>query len=442
MNSGFLISQKHWGLFLWGLLSLPVSGFSDIVELERRPGSFVSVPFSPGFSVLERGASWFYGLEDVLLDAPGVASFPQEPVVGAVRIPVFLIDWADFDPTEDESNHDNPNSVYPSYVRSSREEMDVYLNGEHGVSDYFRIASGGKLDVHFDVHPWLSSRESHYLDDKEPAYYTYSEVTSRWEADRADFATDVIRAMVGDRGVDLRDYDVEHNGILDGFIIVYEGHAGKLAGTNSLVTNGSRAGAPYFSPAFDNVASLVDPDSPEASRFIRQPLLFNRYAALPEMGGGGKGSPSSMTPLSLWVHEVGHLLLGYRDYYLGSTDLGVYALSARAGLGVPFQPAALEKWLFGKWIQPTRIRYSGAYSLSNHHLERGDSYLESKHYLLRVLVGGDPFHYLSFEYRDFLAENPLEIRPFDRDWNPVPPESGIVVFEVNRHLTTSDQIRR
>ena len=48
-----------------------------------------------------------------------------------------------------------------------------------------------------------------------------------------------------------------------------------------------------------------------------------------------------------WVHELGHLLFGYSDYYYSRFNIGSWALSGNHG-AVPTHPAAFEKWLFVK----------------------------------------------------------------------------------------------
>ena len=387
-------------------------------------------PFKPGFGLLENGQP-VYG-EDWFNKGPQV--FPTMPVVGPVTIPVFLVDFSDFDPEKDPADAARPgSSIYLGYKKKTPEELSAYLNDSHGPAGYFYEVSGGQLKVTFEVHPWIVSKQSTYLKDRNH-YYFYEPRLGGWVVDDEQYAKDVIRSAVVDLNVDLTRYDADQNQVLDGFVIVYEGEDSPLADTNLSWTNG-------YDYLLDNVAHLVVPTDPNYSKFASQEILFNRHNNLPEQNG-----QYQFKSVRSWSHEVGHLLFGYTDYYRAPTDLGQYALSARGGeaipfdpSSIPFHPSALEKWLFAHWIPIEPIQESGTYTLYNHHLKPGETYDPGKVYLYQYLIDGDPDHFLTIENRYFLPE---EQGGSHFNSGHVPIESGLVVFEVNRHLAGSGQIRR
>jgi len=391
-------------------------------------------PFVPGFSLLDNRSHIVYGSS---LYNSGIAHMPTLPIVGSVKIPVFMVDWSDFNPVTDESNHNNPSSTFPGYIKRTPDELDVYLNSPYGPSGYFQECSGGLLSVSFDVFGWMESSSSAYIKDKEPYYYYESTKSpGSWYTRKADFAKDVLRAAVAELGVDLTQYDSDNNLVLDGFVIVYEGHAGKLAGTNLSWTNTS-----YYpslnTPALNNVASLVDVNDPNFELFSSQQILFSRYCNIPEQTFGDFSS------VATWAHELGHLWLGYRDYYFSPTSLGVYGLSAGSGYPNPLHPSAMEKYIFAHWLAPEEILEDGTYSLRNHHIVSPAAYDANEVYLYKININDDPNHFLLLENRYFLPEADggsyfnLEV-PGQAE---TAPESGLIVFEVNLYSSDRDQLR-
>ncbi len=418
------------------LLSTPPNTASS-VSIVRVSGNdcWTINPFIPGYSLLEQNSSVSYGLDQ---DKDGIANFPTIPVRSTVTIPVFLVDWSDFDPATDESNHNNPDSVYPGYKKKTPAELSAFLNGPRGPSGYFREVSGGQFNVVFDVYPWMVSDKMTYLRDKEPNYYFYNSNLNDWSVKKRAYAMDVLRSAVVDLGVNFTNYDADNNSVLDGFVIVYEGQAGKLAGQNLSWTNcyyNSKAKRPYL----HNVASLVDSTDPNFEKFAAQQILFSRYNNISEQWG--PNDPGKFTHTGTWVHEIGHLLLGYRDYYHKPSDLGDYAFSAHSGDPNPYHLAAMEKWLFVHWIEPETLESNGTFTLTNHHLTATQNYNQNSTYLYKIPIGGDPLHFLTIENRHYLPEN-LGGSNFNEEYPGHSPESGLVIFEVNQHTSTSQQISR
>ena len=284
----------------------------QLVEIDPNSDIWTTDPYppEPGFSHLEAIA---YGSPG---GNPSLIQFPALPVEGAVTIPVFLVDWSDFDPTTDLSNDNNPNSVFPSYVKMTSKELDQHLNGAFGLGDYYRTISGGKLDITFRVHPWIESDSSTYIGHRA----SYLEASSPSNT----IALDVLRSAVVDLQVDLTEFDADSNRILDGFAVVYEGHAGRPSGTNMSRTGRDIANLSPVSEGLRNVADLVSSADANHGLFETQEILFSRYVNMPEQNKRGE-----FTSIGIWAHEFAHLLLGVPDYYLGPHDLGDYALRAR-----------------------------------------------------------------------------------------------------------------
>jgi hypothetical protein len=60
-----------------------------------------------------------------------------------IKIPVFLVDWADFDPSVDISNPNNPDSVAGlTYKKLTRGEIEHYLSSTSSPAQYFKDVSG------------------------------------------------------------------------------------------------------------------------------------------------------------------------------------------------------------------------------------------------------------------------------------------------------------
>lgn len=397
-------------VLLFVLFSFVPPAFAEEIQIVPGVKGWTLEPFRHGYGVMERqyAISTYDGGNSEVKGS----RFPIDRVVGTVRIPVLLVDWSDFNPATDPSNKENPRSVYPKYRQHTPKEIEEYLNRDTGPAGYYKAASGGQLIVHFDVFPWIASNESKYLKDKEPNYYSYVERRQQWIAEKKTMAMDVLRAAVAEKGFDPRDYDADQNKVLDGLIIGYEGFPGALAGKNMSSLAPLHGEMAHFKELFPET-------DPNAELVHGMDILFHRYINQPE---------STLMELRTTVHEVGHMLLGYTDYYHFG-GLGEYALSAR---GAHFAPAAMEKWLFGKWITP-RVVTRGEQTLDSHHLKIGESYSKDKTYLHQVFIDNDPHHFLLIENRYF---NP-EVRHFDQQHPFVSsphPESGLVIFEVNEKL--------
>jgi M6 family metalloprotease-like protein len=331
---------------------------------------------------------------------------------------VFLIDWSDFNPVTDPSNLGNPNSVFSGYIKKTPEEISYWLNNDPaGPAAYYHKVSGGQFSITFNVYPWMVSDQATYLKNRREYYYldpnTGNEVILTGEV-----GLDVLRSAIADWNVDFTLYDADHNKYLDGFVIVYEGRSGLPCSTN-LWSIGKASG--YLLPephvAMKGILStLVPEEDPNYTKFQGQKLLYHLYNNIPEQTPGGEMA------LQVWPHELGHLLLGYSDYYT-YYDLGAYALSS--GMYVT---SAMEKYFFAHWLEPLTVSLSGTYTLTNHLLKPNEVYATDKHYLLQVPINNDPHRFLTIENLYYDSSEASQYNYLER---------GLVVFEVDKYIAHS-----
>lgn len=228
------------------------------------------------------------------------------PTRGKHRLLALLINYANTTPTY------------------SREQFDAMLNeaGYGGIGsfrDYFLDQSGGQLDIHTTVTPWItvSQPKQYYNIDNTPS-----------------LIAEALRQI--DDVVDFRDYDNDHDGILDGLIVIHAGQGQEASGN---VTDIWSHSSTIYGMQFDGVSVY-------------------RYTIEPEQLHNG---PST---IGVFCHEFGHNL-GALDYYdtnysadgnYGGTGpwdiMGEGAWNGDGGAGTRPAPfTAWQKWQFG-WLQP------------------------------------------------------------------------------------------
>ena len=93
---------------------------------------------------------------------------------------------------------------------------------------------------------------------------------------------------------------------------------------------------------------------------------------------------------------------------------------------VPTHPAAFEKWLFGRWIDPTVISAPGDYTVTANEISDGGTYSGGP-YLYRVPIDGDPNRFLTIEGRWFDADGNSGTRWAQANGR----ESGLLIVEFN-----------
>ena len=379
-------------------------------------------PATAGLGLREPPVSTIYGWER----QNGAVVWPRCTVLGAnVRVPVLMVDWQDFDPRVNLSNENNPSSTFADYVPSTPAQLQAFL--QSAVTPYFSDVSGGRATVSFDVVGWIRSASAGaYLKPRSAYLYNLHDFSSSypdptWQCRVNDIFTDALRDAIAQNGLDLSRYDLDGNGLLDGAVLVYEGKGGLCTGGNLSWVNSGYSTNP---PAFQWLAAreLVPPNDPKWRLFNAQPGWIHLYNNMPERLGD---VANSFYYSATWVHELGHLLLGYADYYYSRFNLGSWVLSGNHGT-VPTHPAAFEKWLFGRWIDPTAISAPGDYTITANEISDGATYSGGP-YLYRVPIDGDPNRFLTIEGRWFDTDGNSGTRWAQANGR----ESGLLIVEFN-----------
>lgn len=371
-----------------------------------------------------------------------IESPPNQPV----KIPVLLIDFHDYQPGVDLSNPNNPASgELPDYVMQTAQQVSTYLNGPDGPAQYFDDISGGQFKLEFDVHGWIESSDTGYLRGRDNYMFMNGD---NWFCRREDLMRDAIRESIVNNGVDWTQYDVEvndHSNTLkniDGAVLVYEGGPGLCSGTNMSFLSGESLGkedtqSGYYAYGAEDFRTLVDGADPNTALFAAQPVLLNRYNNIPE-------TAVSRPSTGAWVHELGHLLLGFPDYYANKYNVRGWALSGANGVHA-IHPSAYEKWLFGGWIQPVSLpAYGTVEVLANQHPDGG--FDPNGAYLHKFDFDAEANQYISFEYHWFADDGNNAARWASNEWaSGSLKQSGILINAFDWRLTifdTEPQIRR
>jgi M6 family metalloprotease-like protein len=348
-----------------------------------------------GLGLRETPTAGVYGT--TMSGSPASVVLPQCPYFsGTVRLPILLVDWSDFEPATDNSNPNNPNSTaLPGYSKATPAEVDAYANGPSGAAQYFRDVSGGKADMQFDVFGWIDSTTPGTYLKPRASYITYNTFQSQYNCDRNAIYRDALKSAVVLSGADTNNYDSDGNSVMDGGILLYEGHGGLCSGGNLSWLSGqtSPGSTPpaFYSPQLRDLVPASDPNAP---LFANLNGYHEYYNNIPE-----RVSATQLYYVATWVHELGHLLLGYPDYYYSWFNLGSWGLSGSHG-PIPTHPAAFEKWMFAHWLEPQVLQTSGQYALAANEIPDGSVY-DGNTYLYQILIDGDPRRFITIENRWF-----------------------------------------
>lgn len=288
------------------------------------------------------------------------------PTTGKRRLLALLINFANTTPT------------FP------REHFDAMLNeeGYNGVGsfrDYYLDQSGGQLDIQTTVTPWV----------------TVSQSKQFYNIDNTPSLISEALKLVDDQ-IDLRDFDNDGDGILDGLIVIHAGEGQEASGNSTDIWSHSST---VYGIQFDGIN------------------LF-RYTIEPEL------LHSSTSTIGVFCHEFGHNL-GALDYYdtnyssggeYGGTGpwdiMGSGAWNGSGGLGTHPAPfTAWQRWQFG-WAEPTILSESKHVSYDKGIL----SDVCDGGYLMNTTADGDYF----------VLENVQHIDPWTSDL----PGHGLIVTHV------------
>lgn len=286
------------------------------------------------------------------------------PTTGKRKLLALLINFANTTPT------------YP------RERFEAMLNAEgyNGVGsfrDYYLDQSFGQLDIETTVTPWITvSQPKHYYNiDNTPSL--------------------IAEALAQiDSSIDLRDYDNDHDGILDGLIVIHAGQGQEASGDPTDIWSHSST---IYGMQYDGISVY-------------------RYTIEPEQLHNG---PST---IGVFCHEFGHNL-GALDYYdtnyssdgayggTGPWDLmGEGAWNGPTGEGdYPAPFTAWQRWQFG-WIEPTVL------DASTHVTDNSPEAHDGTAYRMNTTTEGDYY----------ILENIQPLSP----WTQCLPGHGLVVTHV------------
>lgn len=286
------------------------------------------------------------------------------PTTGKRRLLALLVNFANTTPT------------------FSREQFDAMLNerGYNGVGsfrDYYLDQSYGKLDIQTTVTPWitLSHPKQFYNIDNTPT-----------------LIEEALKQI--DASINLRDFDNDGDGILDGLIVIHAGEGQEASGNATDIWSHSST---IYGMQFDGVSVY-------------------RYTIEPEVL---HNAPST---IGVFCHEFGHNL-GALDYYdtnyssdgayggTGPWDLmGEGAWNGTGGQGTHPAPfTAWQKAQFG-WITPEVLNESRHIDA----LQAGA--LQGQAYRMDTTTEGDYF----------ILENIQDVSPWTSDL----PGHGLIITHV------------
>lgn len=267
----------------------------------------------------------------------------------------------------------------PTY---SEEQFKAMLNGSNtyrGTSfrDYYLDQSNGQLDIETTVTPWITVGQA-------KQYYNLDNTPS--------LIAEALKQI--DATIDFRDFDNDHDGILDGLIVIHAGHGQEASADPTDIWSHSST---IYGMQFDGVS-------------------IYRYTIEPECLHDG---PST---IGVFCHEFGHNL-GALDYYdtnyssdgayggTGPWDLmGEGAWNGPSGEGdYPAPFTAWQKWQFG-WITPEEL------SQSQHLDDVEPSHRHGRAFRMNTTTEGDYF----------VLENVQN----DTPWTRYLPGHGLVITHV------------
>lgn len=249
------------------------------------------------------------------------------PLKGSPRSLVLLVEFQDNTFTEKLENFDK-----------LLNETGYSYNGATGsCRDYFIAASDSVFQPHFDV--FGPFKLSHDME-----YYGGDEGTNH-DKNPAHMVTEACQIAAAE-GVNIKDYDLDNDGVLDNVFIYYAGY-----------NQAEGASANTVWPHKGDVSPL---------NVTVQDKLLATYACTSEYSSNGGNKRAS---IGTFCHEFGHVLglpdlydTDYKYYTVANWDIMCSGNYNNAG-NTPPTYSAYERFFVG-WLKPQQLSQKGQYFLS------------------------------------------------------------------------------
>jgi immune inhibitor A len=285
---------------------------------------------------------------------PELIDVPAQPVTGAVRVKVLLVDFTD-----------RTGSLPPQHYEDLLFSKNVYPTGS--MRDFYKEASLGKVNITGSVHGWFRMPQPY-------SYYTNGESGTRWASyphNAPRMAEDAVQVALQNGVTFEPQLDKFNQGIVTALFIV---HAGRGAEVMPPSTRGHEIWSHKW-----NVRNPVQ---------VGRNLAVSIYLVVP-----------NDCKVGVCAHELGHLAFQWQDFYDPNYDedgkewdgSGLWDLMAggsyNGGGARPAHPAGLHKLQHG-WIRSTTVKKTRSITLKPYTAKYGRVYklvsssFKPKQYLL------------------------------------------------------------
>lgn len=372
----------------------------DVVTVQRSTASTsVSETTSVSASTSgSRSAATTSGSAPRMISEDGsIGARATEPVRGPHRILVVMVDFP-----EDASVAHN--------YQAADFQQHFFSEGERetgSVTDYYRELSYGQYELTGTVVGWVTAPNSQ-------RYYAAnaSGTGSNYPQNSRGLVVHIIQQI--DEVIDFSQYDLDGNGTVEGFAILFKGYA-----------SGSSTRLWPHAWALNSFRYQVDG------------VYVNPYVIVPELDSSG-----AMDPIGTLAHEWGHIfgVPDMYDYDSGSLKLvdnnehpvQSWSLMAIGNYGYgadgvssssPAYMSGFERWYWGGWLEATDITASGTFSISSIGATKTQA-------LYRIPLNASGTEYLMLENRT-VTDTQLFSR---RDADNEPFDDGLLVMHVDEAM--------
>jgi len=298
----------------------------------------------------------------------------------------------------------------------------LFGKGSGSMADYYSEASGGVLSLGGGLAGWYSADNpySDYLGDSFGIF-------GQFPHNSQGLVTELVKKA--DPDVDFARFDNDHDGVVDGLLVVHAGPGAEETGQRTDIWSHKWQ---LSDPSFGSPGPVPTQDGVSVDPFSVQPERF---------------SDGGLITVGVFCHEFGHIL-GLPDLYdtdyssegLGSFCLmaaGSWARASEAELpgSSPVHPCAWCKYFLG-WVRPESLERGGTESLPGARIPAASSAPVS----FRILAnpgGADWTGSGSGRGEYFLVENRQRIG-FDQGL----PGSGLLILHVDEAQPGNDNEQR